>query len=109
MTQFTDREGNALTLYKWAELYENDGYRRVAMTHTGTGVRVSTIWEGMRSVDDDGPFETMILGGEHDKMTFRWETEEDALKGHELIVEQIKRGMAPNGYIRGADIGEEQK
>ncbi len=48
--------------------------------------------------DYDGPpvlFETMIFGGEHDRMQWRYCTADEAIAGHKRIVEALKRGESP--------------
>ena len=84
-----DREGQPLTLEKWAALFEDFGYRQVARTVTTKGKIISTIWLGLdHNFSQKGPpliFETMVFGGEGDFDDLdcdRYATEEEALAGH---------------------------
>ena len=82
---------------EWAALFEDPDYQRVKLT-VGAGRRVSTVWLGIgHSFDPHANpliFETMIFkevegsddDGEVDVQ--RYATEEQALAGHEEMVQQ---------------------
>lgn len=89
-----DRAGTPISLRRWAELGQDDDYRRVASTTVGRWW-ISTVWLGldhgflpgmMRQI-----FETMVFDrdgavGEDWEMR-RYATEEGARRGHEEMVQ----------------------
>lgn len=101
-----DRKGQPIDFMEWARLTEDGGleYKRVARTHVGSDMFVSTVWLGLdHNFSFVGPpliFETMVFrrvanptrdafgrlhewdGDEQE----RWSTEAEALVGHERIV-----------------------
>jgi hypothetical protein len=103
-----DREGNAIDLLEYARLHENFDYvvlRRTPIsidaesTKKFDPVEVSTVWLGI----DHGfgfsehpiIFETMIFGGLYDEYQLRYNTEEQALAGHEMIVKALENNQSP--------------
>lgn len=90
-----DKEGNPISTGELLELRLGDpDYKRVAMTHVGTSVDVSTVWLGLDHSWNGGPpliFETLVLGGEHDQYMERYSTESEAKEGHKRIVEMVMR------------------
>jgi hypothetical protein len=75
----------------WAKWFGNSS-RKVAYTQHGD-VEVSTVFLGMNhNFDDTGDpilFETMVFGGENDKLQVRYHTWEEAEAGHERICKQV--------------------
>lgn len=72
----------------WAEAFESQD-RRVAVTHIGAGVKVSTVFLGIDHRFGDGPpilFETMVFGGPLDGTEQRYATWEEAVVGHQRVV-----------------------
>ena len=73
------------------------GVRVVALTRINDDVRVSTVFVG---VDHDRAgrlpilFETRVFGGKLDRAVQRYETAEQARRGHEEIVRQVKEKEA---------------
>ena len=58
---YVDRDGTPITLERWAQLIETDGYMRLAETHVGD-IRVSTIWVGIdHGLEHPNAFETMTF------------------------------------------------
>ena len=82
-------------LIKWAQWFENAN-RIVAKTITG-GIKISTVFLGIdHSYDDKEPilFETMVFGGPMDEEMLRYSTWEDALYGHQQMVESVKEKLS---------------
>ena len=97
---YYDREGKPMDgVLRWAKLLEDPAYKRVAETTVGP-YWVSTVWLGLdHSFLGYGPpliFETMVFHSADgsmlgdDEYMERYSTEEQALAGHEHIVEMIR-------------------
>jgi hypothetical protein len=109
-----DRQGEPISMRRWAELFEDRGYQVVARTEVG-GYFVSTIWLGL----DHGfgrwsqpmIFESMVFESElsygkpsewfpkgivyhRDFEQWRYSTEQAALAGHEELCEQVRLMIA---------------
>lgn len=92
-----NREGKPISLMEWGRLFEDPDYKRVKLT-IGAGRRVSTIWMGLDHSFEEGAdpliFETMIFkdvegADRNDEIDVqRYSTEEQALAGHEEMVQQ---------------------
>ena len=87
-----DRDEWSLLFAKRAEDMSDESWwrRRTAVGES----RVSTVWLGLEHVG--GHWETMIFGGEHDEDCWRWATREEALAGHDRIVQALKEDRDPN-------------
>jgi len=100
---YFDRKGQPLTVMEWDDLIENHGYRRIALTEFPDGSRVSTVWLGIDHGWGRGPpviFETMIFesGGWYHSDCVRYSTEEEAIAGHDSMVQRWKnRGRKNEG------------
>jgi hypothetical protein len=94
---YYDRNGQPITSSKWVATLEEN--RRVARTNVTENVYVSTIWlwldHGQGPTGKPLIFESMVFmdgsGAEHDMD--RYETEEEALAGHEAMVERWKKKL----------------
>lgn len=76
-------------LLEWAAWLE-DADTKVAKTQISEDVKVSTVFLGLDHAFGGGPpmiFETMVFGGEHDELTRRYSTKDEALKGHAEVIE----------------------
>lgn len=84
-------------LLKWAKWYETAD-RRLARTRLDRNHYVSTVFLGLdHSFAMDGPpilWETLGFSGHESLAMVRYATREQALAGHELMVEKIKRHLA---------------
>lgn len=100
--RFFDRDGRPLELLEWAQLFEDDEYRKVAYTEVADGVAVSTIWVGMGG-SLGRLFETVVfvtldapkrcLGRElwrEGVEEHRWPTLHAARAGHDQVVAELK-------------------
>jgi hypothetical protein len=84
----------ALELYKHPEM-------KVTKQDNFDGVRVSTVFLGMdhgwgdRNSPDYQPilWETMVFGGEYDDYQERYTSHEEALEGHQKMVELVKQSL----------------
>lgn len=94
-TEFYDKNGRRISIRTWSKLIGNLEYKRVDLTILPGGYRVSTVWLGMdHSFIYSRPlvFETMVfpkdswMGLETD----RYETLEEAKKGHKDMVKRWK-------------------
>lgn len=87
---FYDRHGNPLDALGWADLHHKEEYIRVAWVEL-YGIEISTVWLGINHNHwrEGAPiiFETMLFGwAPLDGWTARYETEADAVFGHNEIV-----------------------
>jgi len=91
---YRDRQGESITLERYAELMGDLEYSRVAR-HEEAGHVVSTVWLGLdHGIFGGGPliFETMIFGPKVDgEYQERYSTEADAQAGHERAIEHLRR------------------
>ncbi len=86
------RAAKQASLMEWAQWFETAD-RNVAKTFISDNIYVSTVFLGINHQFGDGPpvlFETMIFGGEHDQYQDRYETWEQAERGHEKAVKIAK-------------------
>ena len=94
MSQLYDRQGNPLELLEWGRLLKKEEMRRVRETTLPNGKWISTVWIGLDHSFGPGPpliFETMVfskLAGEGGLDSERYSTEEQAIAGHEAMVEK---------------------
>lgn len=108
---FFNKQGEPITASEYAALRGDDNYFRIGDTRVGN-IWVSTVWLGCdHSFSNHAKgrvlqFETMAfrmkndrdgyevpgesLEGEGDQYFDRYWTEEDAIKGHKVIVERVK-------------------
>jgi hypothetical protein len=78
---------------EWARFFEEDK-RRVARTEFGKNNYVSTVFLGLDHSFGEGPpliFETMVFGGELDQEQDRYSTWDEAVEGHNRMVERVKK------------------
>lgn len=107
-----DRNGNEIDLMQWSRLL-NTNYQRVAfeslidLAHPDITYDVSTVWLGLdHRFTGEGPpiiFETMIFGpGPLDETTRRYATEQQALEGHQQMVDIARADMVDPLAVRSA-------
>lgn len=100
MSEYYDRQGNPISVEESHRLIKEasargEDYKRVSRTEIPgehKDISVSTVWLGLdHSFGDTGPliFETMVFGGRFDGECERYETEEDAVEGHDRMVKLI--------------------
>jgi hypothetical protein len=92
MSRYYDRSGKPMTMTDWAEKFDDFDYRRVALTRLEGG-EVSTVWLGLNHRFGDGTpliFETMVFGGKMDQECNRYSNEQDAIRGHQEMVNKVK-------------------
>ena len=93
-----DRLGVAISLGEWAQLVEDDEYKRIDSTMVGEWF-VSTVWTGMDGLAGmvrGRPaqiFETAVFGPAswHTWEQRRYATEEQARRGHDEMVQLVKK------------------
>ncbi len=106
MSEFYDRQGNAITLEEYGTLMADFGYKSVGYDHIGDFL-VSTAWLGANHnfSDDSTPliFETMIFEGslpapvttsspsswQFNNYQTRYATEEEAIVGHAEAIKTV--------------------
>ena len=74
-------------LLEWAKSFE--GSDRIVKQDKIGDIKISTVFLGVDHGWEPGPhlwFETMIFGGEHDQYQERYETWDQAEKGHTMAV-----------------------
>lgn len=109
-----DEQGNPLLetdTLKWATWYEStfgEGIktRRVAFTEIGDGIEVITSFLGIDHQWGSGPpllYETMVFGleGDGEEMD-RYSTREEAILGHEAMVERMKERKSHARILRSS-------
>lgn len=107
-----DRQGRPITMRQWGELRErgldDDGhygpnsYVRIGEDDVGEA-HISTVWLGMDhgwgfgDPDNYRPviFETLVFGGKYNEYMMRYCTEEEAIKGHQEAVTDLRAGLPP--------------
>lgn len=90
MSEYYDKEGKPITLYKYGDLFEKCEYRRIGFTEVGEDT-VSTVWLGIDySFGNSLPliFETMVFPD--CDICERYSTLEQAKAGHERIVQELR-------------------
>jgi hypothetical protein len=95
-----DDEHNAVEtdLETWGRFFQS-GARTVRREDDIDGVCVSTVFLGMDHGFDDGPptlFETMVFRGPLDEHQWRYATWDEAVAGHERIVQHVRAGTDPD-------------
>ena len=115
---YYDFDGNPIDLLTWVNLSErkrawrsvlpsgettpDEDATRIGSTHVHDAW-VSTVWVGLdmgfHPFADYPPiiFETMVFGGEHDQYQERYATKEQALAGHNRIVQALENNESPEG------------
>jgi len=90
--KYLDRDGKEITYNEWVKLFEDLEYKRVGFFETlanGERVSVSTVWLGVTN-NFNPMFETQVYGGRNSGMSRRYETELEALVGHNEIVDIVQ-------------------
>lgn len=80
------------SLEQWAHWFGDIDQRRIADTVIN-GIHISTVCLGLDHSFGHGKplwYETMIFGGEHDEFQMRYETLEEAMRGHESAVHMVQ-------------------
>jgi hypothetical protein len=89
-----DSEPIAVDLITWAKWFDVVGNRVVAFTQITSHVQVSTVFLGIdHNFSDKGPpllFETMVFGGDNNEYQCRWSTWDEAKRGHDEIVAELR-------------------
>lgn len=81
-------------MLEWCKRFEDNAYKRVALTELANGVSISTVWLGLDHSFHGGPpliFETMTFPDSEN--CERYSTEAEALAGHEEMVARMKAEM----------------
>ncbi len=94
---YKDKLGNVIDVETWEQLHNNHDYRIIKQEQIGKYF-ISTIWLGTPHCDLKNPniiegfhayFETMVFWDEETE-SFRYDTLEEAKKGHEEVVKEYK-------------------
>ena len=87
-----DREGRRIDMDHWSKLHRDPKYRQIRCSTLLDGAVVSTVWLGFdHGWTSEGPqiFESMVFkNGKSDLDCERYSTEEEAIAGHERMVEK---------------------
>lgn len=98
--RYFDKDGSPLNLFHWTALFNDRGYRVVALDET-EHASVSTVWLGLDHRYGDGPpliFETMVFMkprelGVEGNIQWRYSTLEEALAGHAEALRKTKENI----------------
>lgn len=101
--RYYDRSGKPIDMHQWAKWGEDVAYKRIRETTIGD-YWISTVWLGLNHNFGSGPpliFETMVFyRGESDSDIMdggewmdRYSTEAQAVKGHERMVEEVRKHL----------------
>ena len=101
MDRYYDRKGQPITSSDWSRSFNDKEKSVVRQTDLDNGAWVSTVWLGLNHRFSEGPpliFETMVFPrrgtwGELDCQ--RYSTEEEALTGHEAMVQKWSIATIP--------------
>lgn len=91
--RFFDRTGRRIDLARWAELSDDEDYRRVGLDAPSPAVSVSTVWLGLDHDPFGGApqiFETLVFGGGLDGECRRYPDEDQARSGHREMVTLVR-------------------
>lgn len=94
MTEYYDRDGKPLTSEQWTHLFRDMDYKVLAKTDIecpSGEAWVSTVWLGLDHAFGNGDpviFETLVFCRCEYELMFRYCTEEQALAGHDIMIQQ---------------------
>lgn len=96
---FFDKAGKPIDIQAFAVLSSDLAYKRVAFDEVAPGVEVSTVWLGYDhafGIEGDLPiiFETMVFRNGDGYECWRYSTEADAIRGHELRTAELRTRAA---------------
>jgi hypothetical protein len=97
MSEYYDKEGNPIGIYKWTYLFVDADYRKVKQTTLKNGKFVSTIWLGLNhgKPGEKLIFETMVFSDDTENSVsldcVRYSTIEEAIKGHEEMCKKWEK------------------
>lgn len=79
---------------KWAKFFENDKLRIIKRAEIGN-ITISTVFLGIDHGFGGRPrwFETMIFNGPLDGKQERYESQAEAIRGHNYLVKKVKRTL----------------
>lgn len=93
---YKDKDGNSISLDQYCSLLKDESYKIIAQEHVNE-LWVSTVWLGVRHWGGNF-FETMVFKGVNNDLSgdwkeqsmYRYQTKEEAIKGHCEIVKNLK-------------------
>lgn len=89
---------------RWAEWYERAENRIVGTAQLPNGVRVSTIFLGLDyrrpGMKEPVLWETMIFGGRHDRLSFRYTSGAHAARAHAALILVLQKEGATEIEVR---------
>ena len=94
MLEKYNKKGEVITLEEWAKLLEDKEYKIIQQDTLANGKWVSTVWLGLDHNFSGGEpliFETMVFpkkGNNGELDMERYSTEEEAIKGHKVMMEK---------------------
>lgn len=98
------KDGTTCTMLEWSKLFENKKYKIVKQETLSNGLFISTVWLGLdHSFGMIGKlliFETMVFKNKdfsEEVDMQRYSTEEEAKKGHILMMEKYKKEVMSSG------------
>jgi len=100
MGLYFDRQGKPISLEDWASKFGDRGYKTVAYLQEGD-ILISTVWLGLAHGFGFGfgkrplIFESMVFGGPFDQLQWRYSSEEEARRGHDILVRAFRENLDP--------------
>lgn len=97
---YYDRDGNPIDLEEWARRREDPAYCRVAQTVIGCNNAeraVLTVWVGVDRDLGTAVFGTAIVADGRLDEVRQYDTEADALMGHQDVVTHLVNNLRPHG------------
>ena len=101
-SHYFNRDAKPITFWKWMKSYRSEEYKQLNVTMVGP-YYVSTVWLGLdHGFLGSGPpiiFETMVFadyledGRAADFSLTRYETIQDALRGHDVMVKYVRESL----------------
>lgn len=109
MNTHFDRNGQRMPFEEWAKAFENIDDRRIDLTEFPDGDFVSTVWLGINhnfsGIGLPLIFETMSYESGKWVDGDRYSTEEEARKGHKVILKAVEERRAKKtGFERTIDL-----
>jgi hypothetical protein len=100
--EYFDKKCDPIDTDKWVKLFSDKSYQIIKQTQLHTGAHISTVWLGLtHGYGPNGPliFETLITLRDEEEEMYRYATEEEAIKHHNVLADiTIHNEVPPNRW-----------